>query len=149
MFEPIKSCAGSIEVLHFNNHNVFVHNYGVHEKTGKYTFYLTEDTLVASLDKKAAEQWNSKIKEIELDFLSVEDVLLECVNKKFEFITIDCEGSDLAILEQLDLTKLGCECICLEHGNSIPNYNRMKEICNSFGLKKELLRNFENVIFAI
>jgi FkbM family methyltransferase len=149
LFEPVLECYAKICNLHKENQRVFAHPYGIHEKTGKQTFYLTDDTLVASLNKELAASWGGKFKMVYLDFLSVEDMLLECVNKKFDFITIDCEGSDLAILESLDLAKLGCECICLEHGNSEPNYNRMKEICNSFGLKKELLRNFENVIFAI
>lgn len=149
LFEPVKECHKKIVELYKNNSKVFAHPYGIHEKTGKQTFYLTDDTLVASLNKDLAASWGGKFKEVQLNFLSVEDMILESINKTFEFITIDCEGSDLAILEQLDLTKLGCECICLEHGNSESNYKRMKEICNSRGLNKELLRNFENVIFAI
>ncbi len=148
LFEPVKECHKKIVELYKNNSKVFAHPYGIHEKTGKQTFYLTDDTLVASLNKDLAASWGGNFIDVELDFLSVEDMLLQCVYGKFEFITIDCEGSDLAILEQLDLTKLGCECICLEHGNNEPNYKRMKEICNSHGLNKQLLRNFENVIFA-
>lgn len=149
LFEPVKEAYTKCFDMYFENYNVHCHNYGIHEKTGKQIFYLTEDSLLASLNKDLAASWGGKFTEVKLNFLSVEDMLLVCVNKKFEFITIDCEGSDLAILEQLDLTKLGCECLCIEHGNSESNYKRMKEICNSHGLKKELLRNFENVIFAI
>ena len=148
LFEPVLECYAKIRDLHKERDDVFAHPYGIHEKTGKQTFYLTEDTLVASLNKELAASWGGKYKTVYLDFLSVEDMILENVHKKFEFITIDCEGSDLAILERLDLAKLGCECLCIEHGNSESNYERMKEICASHGLNKVLLRNFENVIFA-
>lgn len=149
LFEPVLECYAKICNLHKENQNVFAHPYGVADISGKHLFYQTEDTLVASLNKEAALSWGSKHKTVYLDFLTVDEMIYECIHKKFEFITIDCEGSDMDILEKLDLTKLNCHCICLEHGNNQSNYQRMKEICNSHGLNKELLRNFENVIFAI
>jgi hypothetical protein len=41
-----------------------------------------------------------------------------CQAKHYDFISIDAEGMDLAILEQIDLTDVQCQLICLEHNDS-------------------------------
>ena len=149
LFEPIIECYYNICNTHKENNIVYSHPYGISNTSGKQIFYKPEDSLLASLNKELALSWGGECETVYLNFLSIDDMLFECVNKTFDFITIDCEGEDMKILEQLDLTKLGCKCLCIEHGNSITNYNRVKEICAKHGLTKELLRNFENVIFAI
>lgn len=149
LFEPVIECYYKICNLHKEKDNVFAHPYGIANTSGKQMFYLTEDSLLASLNKDLALSWGGKHEVVYLDFMTVKAAINMAHYDKFDFITIDCEGEDLNILEQLNLTELGCKCLCIEHGNSVPNYNRIKEICSQHGLKKELLRNFENVIFAI
>lgn len=41
-------------------------------------------------------------------------LLKETGVSRFEFITIDAEGADYSILEQIDLTAVGCRLLCVE-----------------------------------
>lgn len=150
LFEPIKGNADKIVKLHVNDARVSVHNHGIANKTGWQPLYVTGGSVVAVLDKQLLADWKFDMQyEMVASFLTFADArefLLK--GRKYNYITIDCEGLDWDILQQMDLADLGCECICLEQGNSPENYERMKGYCGRFGLTKELLYNFENVIFA-
>ena len=150
LFEPIKGNADKIVKHHIDNPAVNVHNHGIANSTGWFPFYVSGGSVIAVLDKKLLDNWNYEMQyQMTASFLSFKeayDFLLN--NNRHQYITIDCEGMDWDILQQMDLNELGCECICLEQGNSPENYKRMKEYCAKFGLTKELLYNFENVILA-
>ena len=70
------------------------------------------------------------------------------INGGFDFISIDCEGMDYEILEQIDLQMVNCSCICLEHNTNKDTFDKFKKYCSRYGLNKQLLYNSENVIFA-
>ncbi len=63
--------------------------------------------------------------------------------KTFDFISLDAEGNDIIILEQIDLTLVSC--ICVEWNGIPTNKTRFIELCNGFKLIGE---NGENLIFA-
>lgn len=150
LFEPIKGNCDKIMKRHMDNMHVTVHNHGIANVTGWLPLYVTGGSVIAVLDKKLLEDWNYEMQyETVCSFLTFADArkyLLQ--DKKYNFITIDCEGLDWDILQQMDLGDLGCECICVEQGNDPVNYLRIKNYCAKFGLEKELLYNFENVILA-
>lgn len=150
LFEPIKGNADKIVALHAGNPLVRVHNYGIANDSGEKPLYVSGGSVIAVLDPKLLEEWKYPLEyETMCSFLSFKDARETLLaGRKYEFITIDCEGMDWDILQQMDLGDLGCECICLEQGNSPENYRRMKEYCAKFGLTKEILYNFENVILA-
>ncbi len=150
LFEPIKGNADQIVKLHVNDPKVHVHNHGIADKTGWLPFYVSGGSMIAVLDKQLLVDWKYEMQyEMVASFLTFADAReLLIKGKKYNYITIDCEGMDWNILQQMDLEELGCECICLEQGNSPENYQRMKEYCARFGLTKELLYNYENVILA-
>lgn len=63
--------------------------------------------------------------------------------KKFDFISLDAEGQDITILEQIDLTDTR---LLVVEWNSIPaNKTRFMELCTGFRLIAE---NAENLIFG-
>lgn len=63
--------------------------------------------------------------------------------KKFDFISCDCEGNDVTVMEQIDLTDT--KCICVEWNGVHAVKSRFIEICKGFRLIAE---NGENLIFA-
>ncbi len=150
LFEPIKGNADKIVKHHIDNPAVRVHNHGIANETKWMPLYVTGGSVIAVLDKQLLADWNYEMQyEMVASFLTFRDAYKFLLHgAKYEYITIDCEGMDWDILQQMDLGELGCECICLEQGNDPVNYNRMKEYCAKFGLTKELLYNFENVILA-
>jgi FkbM family methyltransferase len=66
----------------------------------------------------------------------------------YDFISIDCEGMDWDILQQMNLSELGCHCICLEHNSDSILKKKMIEYCSGYSLNKVLLQNAENIILA-
>lgn len=150
LFEPIKGNSDKIVKTHIDNPAVNVHNHGIANTTAWMPLYVTGGSVIAVLDKKLLADWNYEMQyEMMASFLTFKDASAYLLHgRKYQFITIDCEGMDWDILQQMNLAELGCECICLEQGNSEENYLRMKKYCAGFGLTKELLYNFENVILA-
>lgn len=64
----------------------------------------------------------------------------------FDFISIDCEGMDYAILKQMNLEELGCKLICVET-NGIETQKYIDH-CAMFGMH-EIARNAENLIMGL
>lgn len=150
LFEPIPGNAQKIVDRHSDKPNVYTHFAGIANSTGTHKLYVTGGSVIAVLDEQLLKDWNyEKQYEIDCQFYTWADAIKSvCYYKQYNYITIDCEGLDWQILQQMDLGKLGCECICVEQGNDPINYERIKEYCSRFGLTNELLYNFENVILA-
>lgn len=66
--------------------------------------------------------------------------------KKFDFVSIDCEGMDLDVLIQMDLTDV--KCLCIEHNGHETLKQAYTEYCAKFGLTRLLYTSAENLIFA-
>lgn len=68
--------------------------------------------------------------------------------KEFNFISIDAEGSDLVILQQMDLEALKTQCICIEHNSKPELKKQYLEITSKFGLDKIIYESGENLIIT-
>lgn len=66
---------------------------------------------------------------------------------KFDFISIDVEGHEMVVLNQMNLDSLGCSLICLEHADDANRYSQMIEYCSRFGLTV-IWKNRDNVILG-
>lgn len=103
----------------------YVYNYGIGNHNGKAPFYdsgtllKTGDTsLVSTLDKKETKRFDrvTPYNEIEVKVYRWKTFLNRLYIKAFDFVSIDCEGLDLDILQQMDVS--GVRCICIEwNGN--------------------------------
>ena len=104
--------------------------------------------LVSTLSLEDKKKWEHTTtwNEITVNTLTWADFIKKQGYPHYDFISIDAEGYDLKILEQMDLLDLGCSMVCIEHNSTI--LNEVTEICTKFGMK-QLLLNAENVIFAI
>lgn len=68
--------------------------------------------------------------------------------KTFSFITIDAEGEDATILEQMDLNMLETSIICLEHNSKLELKKLYLECTSKFGLDKIIYESAENIIIV-
>jgi FkbM family methyltransferase len=75
--------------------------------------------------------------------ITVATLLKETGLARADFISIDCEGVDLSVLQQLDLTALQTRMVCVEVNQS-PETPFMEYLA-SHGFRKHF-RNFENLI---
>jgi FkbM family methyltransferase len=158
LVEPSDKVFPELVTLHDGNENVAIVKAAIGGKDGKSLFYdsggyLLKGTssLLSTTIPDERIRWGSEViwEEYEVPVITFETLLKNSPYKKFDFISLDAEGQDLEILRQMNLYKLNCKVICIEH-NSIPEV--LEEIisyCKSFGLEKELLRNAENIILAV
>ena len=63
----------------------------------------------------------------------------------FSFISIDAEGADWTIVQQIDLAAVGCEMLCIEFNQK--NENQFVDYCAKFGMRLRA-KTFENLIFV-
>jgi FkbM family methyltransferase len=82
---------------------------------GKVTFYST-DGMVSTTSKRHRDLWalcQTPYEEIVLDMIDV-PALLRMAPGPYGFISIDVEGIDLTVLNQLDLRTLDTKLVCVE-----------------------------------
>lgn len=144
LVEPT-SAYNALSDLYTDNKNVKTLQAAIGTNTEIGCLRVAPDTLVSSVHKELTDVWHLQIFEnIEIQFYSVSDMLKEFDTYHFDFITIDCEGLDWEILQQMDLNALGCMCLCIEYWK----YEKeITEYCNSYGLKL-LHKNGENLIMV-
>lgn len=115
---------------------------GAHVKNGK------DMGLVSTLNPDETTRWrNSGVEFTERKVQAVPFSWVYKWHKTFDFITIDAEGFDLQILKQIDLDKVGCRCLCIEHNGDVDLKIQYSNIARFYGLRW-LAENRENLIFA-
>ena len=114
---------------------------GVHFKNGN------DVGLLSTLSDDDYNKWKDTTdwKRYKVRVVDVATLFALAGKSTFDFVSIDIEGMDLFVLQQMDLTAMGVSCICVEHnGKDIEKYINH---CTKHGLK-ELHRNQENIILV-
>lgn len=73
-------------------------------------------------------------------------LLAETGVNHFDFISVDCEGVDWHILQQIDLTAVGCRMLCVE-ANQSPHRQKFVDYAAKHGMKLHW-KSYENLIFT-
>lgn len=140
MFEPDKRSFDCLYNLYKNNKQVEIFNIGIAKKTGEHKFFI--DSMLSTLyedQKKDGEEYRDST----AHFVSWKDFY---TGQQFNFVTIDAEGADLEILEQMNLDQMRTECLCIEHNG---NEEMLEQIISYCGGMKEICRNNENLILTL
>lgn len=147
LFEPGVEAFNKICELHKDNHDVMAYNYGISDQSGTASFFVSDDSLISSLFEDNSRIWSHIPTHKDVaQFLTWDDAQKQFdLTFPFSFVTIDCEGADWSILQQMDLGQMGVECICIEYGKKLAE---IKDYCAKYGLTKQLLLNGENIILA-
>ena len=104
-------------------------------------------SLLSSIKKTELKRWPGvEFKERMTEVWTYKTLLKHSRLKFFDFISIDAEGVDYEILEQIDLKYT--DMVCIEHNSNPDLFQLIKDYCNKAGLTKKLLNNLENVIWA-
>lgn len=112
------------------------------------TFYQN-DTYYSTLSTGDMYKWagaGMHFTESKIQVVTFETFLQQSKYKLFDFITIDAEGFDFAILKQMDLIDLGCKMICIEHNSE--NTQEYFSILKKYNMNIMHV-NPENIIAAI
>lgn len=160
LVEPSPSVYPVLKNLYSNNDGVKcidVAIVGINESAGLVNFYDSgahvpngaDIALVSTIKWGETERWRGvNFKQKKVSCTKFSEFYQSLGMPKYDFISIDAEGCDWDILEQIDLKAVGCKCLCIEW-NSIGDLGRKyTEHCAIYGLK-EIHRNAENIIFAL
>ena len=154
LFEPSKTASNKANELYKDNLSVKVYQIAVTDFNGESTMHESgthlnqgDTSLLSTLQLMETKRWvNETFTPVQVETWDFKTLMKKSRTNVFNFITIDAEGYDYIILEQIDLTAVGCEMICIEHnGVEIDKYIAY---CAGYGMK-EVMRNAENLIMAL
>lgn len=157
LVEPSPVAFELLRLLYRDTPMVRLFNVAISTSNGKGWFYESAEhvkggndvALVSSLHTHEVSKWaDVKFKKIEVDFVTFKDFMVPIQSAKFDFISIDAEGSDWDILQQIDLKQVGCKCLCIEHNSKAELLFNYRKHAGRFGMK-QIAINAENVIYAI
>lgn len=158
LIEPNTMVFNKLMSLYGENNEVICYKLGIADSSGSKVFYESgsllgseDHSLVSSIDKKETDRWKGVVSftESEAYFLTWQDFLAKynLQNTDFNYISIDAEGYDWSILQQINLSQHNCEVLCIEW-NSIPAMDSLFQNYTSQHGLYEIHRNAENIIFA-
>lgn len=144
-----------------SNYKVTLIPYAISTEDGVATFHesgsLISDSdcgLVSSIIPDETERWRKSGTRFESyqvecktfnSIVNLDEIKDYNDDLTFDFISIDIEGMDYQILTQIDLTKYGCKCLCVEF-NGI-NKQKYCDYAESHGMFL-IHENPENLIFC-
>lgn len=147
LVEPSPSAFKKLKELHKGNKNVKLINKAVSDKTGTITLHdmgehvgAGDSSLLATTVEAEKDRWiGTEFKAIE-----VKAIPYWTIADNYALITIDAEGADIVILQQIDLSNV--KMVCVE-------WNNKPELAEAFRAivpreMKEIYRSLENIIYA-
>jgi len=159
--EPAPIPFNKLEALYANSMAVNVVNTAICGHDGEIDFWDSgphlgngDTSLLATTVLSEVVKWKGKaaFRKTTCTAMTFNSLITLCQNNgwptKFDFISIDCEGQDWYILQQMDLRKLGCELLCIE-GNlhtSPENADRYIGFMDTQGMRLKI-RNNVNMLF--
>lgn len=155
--EPSPKAFPLLQKNYSGNDRVHLFNFGISDSDEAKKFYESlnwhgrNDTPPAALSSLHTEHVNNFFgmdwEEIQCDFLTFENFLDKSPVKKFDFISIDVEGHDYIVLQQINLDEIGCKLISLEHSQNQNSIELYTSYCEKFGLE-EIGRSIDNILFG-
>lgn len=144
--EPSPEIFERLKKNYFDNSLVKCFEIGIGKETKKATFYNNPEyystTSIYDMDKWAAA--GQKFTQTEIQMYDFKTFLEISPITHFDFISLDAEGLDWEILQQMDLKELQCKMICVEWNGF--NFDRFNNYITNFGLHLAHQNN-ENLIY--
>ncbi len=166
LVEPSPACNKKIIELHGNNNvsKINLCKCAIGETTGKAVFHESGQlndpslhgaeniSLVSTLIPEEKKRWDSlkmPWTEYNVKVYSWPDFLKYINHKegdKFDFISLDAEGMDLAILKQIDLTDV--KLLCIEFNSIESVKTEILEYTSKFGMNNIIYQSGENLLIC-
>lgn len=151
LVEPSITAFNKLFDRHLGNKNVQCFNVAIADENGLVDFYESgthlnkgDTSLLSSLKKEETARWTKEeFTHTSVNAITINQLLAISKYKIFDLISIDAEGYDLDILQQIDLSKTK---MVIVESNSIDNYKYI-EYCEKFGMKLHY-KNYMNLIFV-
>lgn len=158
LVEPSKKAFNKMFLLHKENKKVEMFNCAIGDTCGEVVFhesgehakqhYGENHSLLSTLVESEAAKWKDEsFTKTTADCLDVETLLEKSINSTFELISIDAEGYDFNILQQIDLFEIGCLMLIIESNGNTDIEKKYTEYCAKFGMRP-FTKTRENLIFV-
>lgn len=152
------SVYSDLHALYVDSPNIHTHNFGIGEEEKVVKFYEsgahvaggTDQGLVSTVNEAETVRWRLagvEFKETEIYIINWPDFYTSIGSPKFDFVSIDVEGLEWSILKQMDLTAIGCSCLCIEYNGHLDLKMQFVSYCEMFGMRLALQNN-ENLLFC-
>lgn len=159
LVEPSQQCENIIKLWDNPAFDVRIYQVGIgknHERktlfeSGAHVPHGNDKALVSTFIPEETDRWRKQgvqFDEMTIEIASFDWLYKICNGVDFDYISLDVEGMEMEILEQIDLTAVGCKMICIEWNSIETNLINFTKHISKFGLK-EIHRNAENLIFAL
>lgn len=155
LVEPSSSAYAKLAQLYKRDDGVIFVNAAITTQNGPVDFYDSgthlkkgDTSLLSTTRESELKRWEKSgetFTKTTVRGITFETLMAEAGRANFDFISIDCEGMDYEILQQIDLTAVGCRLLCVEYNNGDP------APFLAYGAKHGLHlihRNYENVIMG-
>lgn len=151
LVEPDRKAFGRLDNLYSKHPDVTLYNCAIGDKDEMVTLYASgehlkkgDTGLLSSVSIEETKRWKGTTSfEPETVVMRTYKSLFE--NHKFDFISIDAEGMDVAILKQIDLSFT--KCLCIEWNSHPDAFKEIVRYCDPFGLHI-VKQNAENLILT-
>lgn len=144
--------------LHKGNDNIQCLNICLSDVNQRFTFYhnishfnKNDSDLLSTISKDSflgSSNSGNPFDSFEIDCYRFDNIKETLKYKIYQIISIDIEGYDYQILEQINLKVFGCEVLIIEYNNNHTVKNQILNYCNNFGLNKILHDNTTNIIIT-
>lgn len=136
--------------------NVHCFNFAIADKAGKMDIYVNESHLdigdyglLSTLKESEMDRWPDEIfVKRQVKAMRWADFYGSISIFKYDFISIDAEGMDYEILQQLDLKELETKMICVEWNSIAEMKEKFDDYILPYGFKL-VHENAENLIYAV
>ena len=118
-------------------------NAGVDKKERELDFYLLEPDTLNTFSIKEVEQYkkfyNAKVRNVvKVPTININNILNKYFNKSLDFLSVDVEGLDYAIVSSIDFDKIRPKVICVEsmiyeNNNVLKKSKKIKNLLYSKG----------------
>jgi FkbM family methyltransferase len=151
LVEPSPSAYAMLEMLYKGSDKVKTHKLAIADKNGSVELHdmglhlgVGDTSLLATIIPSERSRWAG----VEFKPVKVKAVTYAKFTKgkpSYDFISIDAEGMDLYILQQIDFSNV--KCICVEWNNDKTTYAAMRSVVPA--RFKEIYVSLENIIYAL
>jgi FkbM family methyltransferase len=155
LIEPSPKAYAKLKEVYNGHKGFYLYNFAIGNKNGK-DFLQESGALCSASDVGLVSTFHShemdrfkttvKYEPVEVKVFKWKTFLNRLTIKEFEFISADCEGSEMDFLPDMDLssTKL----ICLEHNGKEELKKQYLEVTSKYGLNKIIYESGENIIIS-
>lgn len=157
LVEPSPSAFKKLKTLYDGHKGIYLYQVAINDHNGKAILQesgplcsSSDIGLVSTFHNEEMDRFKRTVSytPVEVKTFRWKTFLNRLTIKEFSFVSIDAEGSDLTILQQMDLGALKTQCVCIEHNSKPELKKQYLEVTSKFGLDKIIYESGENIIIV-